>query len=264
MDCLRASNLLSVRLDGEIGPDDGTILDAHLAQCAACRTAADEIERQDAELRRVFVPRRAAAADVATRVVCALSPPALAGRRRVWSIPLAMAAGFLLALVALRPWQAPPVAVQPAIVAQNAAPPKSPGNSEFTHRVNDLLTCGTRFETAATYEDEIRACGGDCAKTLARHIQTCRSAERAERVWAARILSDVAERSCIPDLIALVGDEDGDVCRYAADALTRLTGRPHCADVGEPGADAPSPCASCQQTWHSWWQANREQYERKS
>jgi anti-sigma factor RsiW len=257
-------NLLSARIDGEIDRESLIVLDAHVAGCDSCRVMADEFERQDSELRQAFAPRRVAAAAVATRVVCALEPaPLRIARYRWWGVPTAMAAGFLLAVVMLRPWKAP-------VVASNPPPTAPPVTSrlhtasDLAQRINGALVCGARLEAAQRWEEDIRRCGGECASVLAQHVLTCRASDRAERVWAARILADVAPTSSIPDLIALVGDEDGDVCRYAAEALARLTGRPHCAEPDEWHNDATSSCGTCEQTWHSWWQENKQKFASKS
>ncbi|MDB5295872.1 MAG: hypothetical protein JWO31_1855, partial [Phycisphaerales bacterium] len=77
MNCDRAANLLSARLDGEaVTSGDATALDAHLTGCAACQAAAVEVEIQDAALRRAFTPRRAVAAAVAERVSAAVAAAA--------------------------------------------------------------------------------------------------------------------------------------------------------------------------------------------
>jgi ferric-dicitrate binding protein FerR (iron transport regulator) len=111
VDCEQALPLISARLDGEVPPGDAAGLDAHLAACPGCRAAAEAFRLQDAELRRAFAPRRAAAARVAERVVARLhETPAAPPRRRVPWLPmlLSAAAGFLLAVLVFRPWQQPP------------------------------------------------------------------------------------------------------------------------------------------------------------
>src|SRR5438309_11641497 len=99
MTCDDALNLINAKLDGELSPDDRARLDAHVAACAACQSAADAILAQDAELRSAFAPRRRAARALAERVIAALPP----SPRRRWQftawLPMiaSAAAGFAIA-----------------------------------------------------------------------------------------------------------------------------------------------------------------------
>jgi anti-sigma factor RsiW len=43
-DCERFRTLVHERLDGELGPDDSSLLDSHLDACAACRAFVSELE----------------------------------------------------------------------------------------------------------------------------------------------------------------------------------------------------------------------------
>jgi hypothetical protein len=128
VDCERALNLVSARLDREVRPDDAAALDAHLADCPACRAAEESFRLQDGDLRRAFAPRRAAAERVAQGVIARLpAGPTWPLPRLPWlTILLSAAAGFLLALAVFRPWQAPPAVVTaPAPQAHaNPTPPR--------------------------------------------------------------------------------------------------------------------------------------------
>ena len=42
--CERALDLIGLRLDGPLSPEEQRELDAHLEQCPACRAAARELE----------------------------------------------------------------------------------------------------------------------------------------------------------------------------------------------------------------------------
>ncbi len=68
MDCEHAVALISARLDHEIQPDDNALLEAHLADCGACRTTVEAFHLQHHDMQRAFEPRRAAAAVVAEQV----------------------------------------------------------------------------------------------------------------------------------------------------------------------------------------------------
>lgn len=129
MTCEEAANLISARIDGELAADDGAALDAHLAECAACRSAEEAAAVQDAALLRAFAPRRAAAADLAERVVAEVAGgrprvrPARADRFRSRLAPwagwaAAAAAGVVIAVMVSgprgrTPIVGPPAAVQP-------------------------------------------------------------------------------------------------------------------------------------------------------
>src|SRR5687768_2641675 len=112
MNCDRANNLLSAYADGELDAGERVDVEGHLSTCAACRSAAEALRLQDADLRRAFAPRRRAAAAVAERLElespAGPSPaPARTGAtgRRWWGVAVAAAAaGFLLAVALLRLW----------------------------------------------------------------------------------------------------------------------------------------------------------------
>jgi FecR protein/Putative zinc-finger len=122
MRCEEVLNQLNARADGELRPEDAAGLDAHLAECSQCRTAAEGLQAIDAELRRAFVPRRDAAARLAESAAAAvrasagasvsIGPPPLPAPGLAWGQAfLALAAGFLLAVAIFRPWQQRPVAL---------------------------------------------------------------------------------------------------------------------------------------------------------
>lgn len=126
MDCLQAQLLINARIDNEIGADDRTLLEAHLATCGECRETHEALCAQDAELRRAFQPLRTAADRLADRVIAELPDetktvaPSAQGRSPRWvSLLLATAVGFLAAVVIFQPWKPPPRLVQ------QVDPPKS-------------------------------------------------------------------------------------------------------------------------------------------
>jgi hypothetical protein len=113
MDCQQAQNLLCARLDREITPEERGALELHLQTCPLCRGTADALPLLDADLRRAFAPRRAAADAVAQQVIARLALPVAPPTRRMppWMpMLLSAAAGFLLAVGIFRPWQ--PASVQ--------------------------------------------------------------------------------------------------------------------------------------------------------
>src|SRR5438067_13422929 len=120
MDCEQALALLMANLDRETQADERARLRAHLQECATCRASADAFRLQDADLRRLFAPRRRAAAGVADRVIAQLAASPVARRRFLPWLPILVsaAAGFLFAVLVFRPWEKgaepPPQTQRPA------------------------------------------------------------------------------------------------------------------------------------------------------
>jgi anti-sigma factor RsiW len=100
MDCKKAGLLLNAYLDGELDLSASLELEAHLAECAACRAEREALARLGRRLRDGLV-RHAAPEDLRRRLarLTAAPRPADGGRwqRRQF---LAMAASVLLAVVA--------------------------------------------------------------------------------------------------------------------------------------------------------------------
>jgi hypothetical protein len=121
MSCEDIWNLISARIDGQLTEEDRGRLEAHLVECAACRSIDGSFRAGDAALRRAFVPGRRAAAGVAERTVSRLraSRERSLARRRVLQLAAAAAAGFTLAVLVFRPWAGTP----PAPEVTKAAPP---------------------------------------------------------------------------------------------------------------------------------------------
>jgi ferric-dicitrate binding protein FerR (iron transport regulator) len=106
MDCTQALTLVNAWVDGELtSPEEQAALDAHLVGCAECRSAAEHLRLQDADLQRAFSPLRAASDSLAQSVIAALEPPRPAPLRRAsWLMLLAAtAAGYLIAIFTWRP-----------------------------------------------------------------------------------------------------------------------------------------------------------------
>lgn len=151
MRCEDVLNQLNARADGELRAEEAATLDAHLAGCAQCRSAAESLPSVDAELRRAFVPGREAAARLAETTIAALrtsgatsasvAPPVTVAPGLSWrQLLVGLAAGFLLAVALFRPWQsrsdAPDLlTASPSIarlaVATGPVEMKSPSQIEF-------------------------------------------------------------------------------------------------------------------------------------
>jgi hypothetical protein len=142
MQCEEVLDRLNAWVDGELPAEDAVRLDAHLAECPQCRAAAEAVQAIGTDLRGAFTSRRDAAARLAESVVSAIrasaseragpiamvreaSAPQVAPPLRLgWGqLLLAMAAGFLLAVVLMRTWQ--PRSVVPAPFSSSSLPPAS-------------------------------------------------------------------------------------------------------------------------------------------
>jgi anti-sigma factor RsiW len=91
MNCHKVQNLLSVYLDGEVRPELGREMEAHLGACDVCRVELGLLQQLDHSLGTLPVP---AAVDVAPRVLARVRRPA-----RPWWRSLSMAASLVLGLV---------------------------------------------------------------------------------------------------------------------------------------------------------------------
>src|SRR5690348_2950629 len=103
MNCERAIELISARIDGELSAADEAALEGHLAECPACAAAAEAFELQDAELRHTFDQRRHQAGAVAERVAGRLPrrPASRWKRLRRAARPYAFAAAVAAAVAGL-------------------------------------------------------------------------------------------------------------------------------------------------------------------
>jgi hypothetical protein len=149
-----------------------------------------------------------------------------------------------------------------------------PDDPELLARVDALLAriVAERSATATAasgpgpVEHDVRARGRAWAAPMARYAIDHRSApaetDRAKRRTAAHLLADLAPPSSVPDLIAMLADDDSEVRFHAAAALNRLTGQTlgfspdRCA--AEPRDAAPVAA------WQEWWAQNRSRYPERS
>ena len=81
---------------------------------------------------------------------------------------------------------------------------------------------------------------------------------------AARLLSDLAPPWAIPDLIALLGDHDGEVRFHAATALHRLTGLTLGLSPAACASDSGPAVELTQKKWQAWWEQNKGRHTDKS
>jgi HEAT repeat protein len=134
---------------------------------------------------------------------------------------------------------------------------KGRDNPELTQRIDDLLARLGEDKMQYLHEEEIRGLGDHCVLPLTRYIQSDHSAlEPARSRRAAEILSDCAQPWCIPHLIELLRDQDGDVRAAAGRALIRVSHH----DIGTDeqrrnGSDTVRADLIAQ--WQQWWNRNK-------
>jgi hypothetical protein len=114
MNCHQSRELFSAWIDRQLNSAERAELEEHLLECMDCRTAAEAMRELHADLARAFELPRKAAARVGEQVVAAIPVVATPGqftrkaRSPNWiSLGLALALGFLIALLIFPPWKSP-------------------------------------------------------------------------------------------------------------------------------------------------------------
>jgi ferric-dicitrate binding protein FerR (iron transport regulator) len=119
---------------------------------------------------------------------------------------------------------------------------------ELDRRVSDLL---------ASHEPDLRVLGPACGPPLVRFVVAPDSRrDTGRRRKAARVLADVAGAPVVPDLVALLRDDDPQVRTQMARGLERLTGQ----TLGiEPGHWTGFGCVEKgggAEAWNAWLKQN--------
>lgn len=131
------------------------------------------------------------------------------------------------------------------------------GNPELTQRVDALLARVGRTKLAYLYEQDLRNLGEYGALPLMKFVQSEASRqEPVRRRTAMHILTDTAPIWMLPDLIALLEDEDAQVRVAAARGLTRLTGQRQGLEP-EQWAGERAELSAGLARWQQWWQEHR-------
>jgi hypothetical protein len=137
---------------------------------------------------------------------------------------------------------------------------KGHDDPELAGRMDQFLARLGHAKLSLLYEDEIRRLGDHATGPLLAYLRTSDAAvETDRRQTAARLVADVAQPRWVPDLIALLADDDPEVRRFVAAGLNRLTGR----DQGLAPADWAGTWTNCQSAydqWQRWWDQNKERY----
>jgi hypothetical protein len=135
---------------------------------------------------------------------------------------------------------------------------KGQDNPELAQRIDDLLARLGEDKLQYLYESEIRGLGDHCVLPLTRYIQSDRSSsEPRRRRQAANIIADCAQPWCIPYLIELLSDRDGDVRAAADRGLRRLTNFSVASDQEWHNA-SPNDREQMVRRWQEWWDENKD------
>jgi hypothetical protein len=143
---------------------------------------------------------------------------------------------------------------------------KGNDDRELQARVQQLWAEFGHSKVQHLYEDELRSLGVGCAPHLLAFInsQDAEHQDRLRREKATLILSDVADFSVVPDLVALLDDPNSQVRFHVAHGLMRLTGR----DMGiaaEQWRDLTlQQRRSVLTRWHEWLNREGERFPGRS
>ncbi|MEA2551897.1 MAG: putative zinc-finger [Fimbriimonadaceae bacterium] len=99
MECNKASQLLNAYADSELSKSDQSLLEAHLAECRACRNELEDIQRVDAQMRSTVVapdPLRSAIASRLEREPSRSTLKEKVGMKYRWGLAAVLAAGLIV------------------------------------------------------------------------------------------------------------------------------------------------------------------------
>lgn len=220
MTCVDVRERLSAFADGEDAPG----VAEHLRGCPSCSAALDELRDDLASLDAALAPAGLRADAGAARALAGL-PPDRASATPVWSVPVAAAAGFLIAALFLK--GAPP-APQPA--TKGPDPVVARQEKERQEILAEAERLFGHAEMQCSFEGSDRALrsrGAACVAPLVQWIARTDAKEHpAGRLMAARVVCDVATHDQIPELLGLLGDTEAEVRSLANRGLSRVSGLP--------------------------------------
>ena len=138
---------------------------------------------------------------------------------------------------------------------------KGPENEELASRLDDLLAYIGEGKVKFLAVQEIKDLGESCVEPLLRYLQSSRSRKDPDcRVKAASIVSEMAPRWAVYDLIKLLADQDRPVRSFAAKGLERITGEAQGATAEDWGSKPWSQNEAVFKKWLSWWEEKKAQY----
>ncbi|MCC6740129.1 MAG: zf-HC2 domain-containing protein [Planctomycetia bacterium] len=218
MTCVEIRERLGAFLDGE-DPAPGEV-DAHLRDCPSCSAALEELRAESAALDAALGPVAQRAEAAAERALASLDGGRRAGAPW-WSLPLALAAGFLLALTVTRTRPEP---VRPAV------DPRAAAAAEEARRVASEVERILRTpEVGCDVEGpdrKLRKLGAAGVEPSAAWLAAADpEKDKFSRHVAARVVAELATREQAELLMVLIGDPDEQVRLFANKGLARLSGR---------------------------------------
>ncbi len=229
MTCVEVRERLGAFLDGE-DPAPGEI-DAHLRGCPSCVAAIEELRGEKAELEAALSPIAMRAEAGAARALAGLPPDRVAGGVPWWGLPLAAAAGFLLAMTFVKGSEAP--ASRPPVdrAAQEAAERARQRREAVAAEVEMILRTpevGCEIEAP---DLKLRKLGPACVEPAAVWVAKADPEKDVfGRYVAARVVAELATREQAGLLLEMMGDGDPQVRVIANRGLARLSGLAECPE----------------------------------
>ena len=131
------------------------------------------------------------------------------------------------------------------------------GDPELRTRVESLLAGVGATKVSWMRETDLRALGEYASVPLLEFVKGQASKDDpVKRRKAMAIASDTAPVWKVPELIALLDDDDGAIRTSAATALTRLTGQSPATAATSWTAVEDTDAVAAKQIWRAWWAAN--------
>lgn len=159
MNCDQFQQTISAYHDSEVTSEIRAEVELHISQCQACRQIAEELRQLDAQLRKTIRKNSSSKRSVADRVINQLSIQTTLAKKpshsHFWNILMAMAAGFLLAVIFWKPWEEQlvhqpitvPVPVAQLAVATGPVEISNDSQNWFQCNPSSFLNVGDRLRT---------------------------------------------------------------------------------------------------------------------
>lgn len=250
MTCVEVRERLGAFLDGE-DPAPGEV-DAHLRGCPSCTAALGELRAELAELDAALAPVAARAEAGAARALAGLPPDHRTGGVPWWALPLAAAAGFLLAMVFVPGGGGEPVRPPVDVAARDAAEKAKREREAVAAEVEKVLRTPEVGCDVEGPDRKLRKLGAACVEPSAAWAA---AADPEKDVFgrhvAAKVVAELATREQAGLLLRMMGDTDVQVRLYANRGLARLSGLVECPEemVRKEGRRA-------EETWRKVFGAN--------
>ncbi|MEK7469115.1 MAG: hypothetical protein AAB074_17210 [Planctomycetota bacterium] len=237
MTCVEICERLDAFADGE-DPAPAEV-EAHLRGCPTCEAALAERRAEIASLNAALDPVGQRAEAAAARALAGLRAQRSAGVPW-WGLPLAAAAGFLIAVAFYRAREERPVASRLPSVASDAQAAEK-RRLEVAAEVDRLLRTPEVGCVVEAVDAKLKKLGAGCVEPAAAWVKKADVEKDVfHRRMAARVVADLAGREQAGLLVEMVGDADAEVRAMAHRGLVRISGAAACSEeqVREDGAKA--------------------------